>query len=112
VGSGSSLESLLTLISLVRTALAKAERLRSRAKRLTSGAGAGGSNPLAPTIYREAVPPGAAFVFSASGPRPVLSVLLSAVLPVPFLLPYMVPVRGTGSEARPVRLARAHPGRR
>jgi len=38
--------------------------------------GAGGSNPLAPTSHIEAVPPGAAFSLSVSGPRPVLPLVL------------------------------------
>ena len=51
--------------SLVRTALAGAEHSGAN---LLREQGAGGSNPLAPTIHIEAVPPGAAFSFLPSGP--------------------------------------------
>ena len=86
--------------SLVRTASAGAKHSGAN---LLREQGAGGSNPLAPTIHKEAVPPGAAFSFLPSGPRPVLPVVLAAFLEMPTLSPYVVPVRGKDSGALPGR---------
>ena len=54
--------------------------------------GAEGSNPLAPTIHNEHLGHSDRGGFRVSGPRPVLPVVIAAVLQAPSSMPYMAPV--------------------